>query len=94
MQITEKQAMYIASIIEKGTHDYRFMQEIWDATPKNNEKYPDERADYRRLILADRLSPLTSYEASTIIDAYTKWQGEGKIKEARAYLSKCNLVKK
>ena len=43
------------------------MRAIWEATPRNDEKYPLKGVDSTRLILADNLEPLTISQAGIII---------------------------
>lgn len=48
------------------------MPEIFKQLPKNTEKYPDTRADYRRCVLEDMISGFTFYTANEIITAIQK----------------------
>lgn len=64
---TQKQLNALASLISQYASSYPALKTIVDNTPKNNEKYPDTRANYQTLILADSLAPLTNYEASYLI---------------------------
>lgn len=75
MTSTEKQRSYIASIIEDNKSEYPYFQVIWESTPHNNEKYPDTRANYVRMILADRLANLSLKEADYFIKAYMGERG-------------------
>ena len=75
MQATEKQRLFVASIIDHLRYDHRTFSEVLESTPKNNEKYPDTRADYRILILAERLTSLSRGQADYIIKTYRGEQG-------------------
>jgi hypothetical protein len=63
--ITPKQARYIVYLIEYHRSDA--VRRIFENQPKNNAKYPDERADYRRTIFAEALEQLNNNEAQFII---------------------------
>ena len=75
MQATEKQRLFVASIIDKSRHYHRTFQDVMESTPRNNTTYPDTRADYRILILAGRLTGLSRGQADYIIKAYRGEQG-------------------
>ena len=75
MQATEKQRLFVAGIVDKLRHNHRTFDDVIASTPKNNEKYPDSRADYRILILAERLTGLSRGQADYIIKAYRGEQG-------------------
>jgi len=70
MNATPKQARYIVWMIEY--HDSPAIKRIFENQPKNNAKYPDERADYRRAIFAETLEEkLNSQEVNFIINCLT-----------------------
>ena len=75
MQATEKQRLFVAGIVHRLRDYHQAFQDLLDATPKNNETYPDTRADYRILILGERLKGLTRGQADYIIKAYRGLQG-------------------
>jgi hypothetical protein len=75
MTSSEAQRGYIASFIERTRHDYPTCATIWESIPKQNEEHPDTRGDWSRLILADKLKPLTSQQASYIIRAFKDERG-------------------
>lgn len=87
MQSTDKQRRYIANLIYQNRNDYLYFMHIVDTTPKNNEKYPDERADYTQLILADRLSSMTIDQASYFIEAYNGTRGYHQLKARNILIS-------
>ncbi|MFC1509768.1 hypothetical protein ACFL60_08830 [Candidatus Omnitrophota bacterium] len=80
MQATEKQRLFVAGIVDKLRHYHQAFQEVMETTPRNNDNYPDTRADYRILILAERLKSLTRGQADYIIKAYRGFQGFSIIK--------------
>lgn len=59
--ITSKQKNYICWLIEGN------LPELFKRIPKNNKYYTNEKADYRRMILADRLKYLNNNYAQTLI---------------------------
>ena len=75
MQATEKQRLFVAGIIDKLRHYHKAFQEVMESTPRNNDNYPDTQADYRILILAERMKGLTRGQADYIIKAYRGFQG-------------------
>ena len=75
MQATEKQRLFVAGIVDKLRHYHRTFNEVMESTLKNNEKFPDTRADYRVLILAERLTSLSRGQADYIIKTYRGEQG-------------------
>ena len=75
MQATEKQRLFVAGIVDKLRFDHRTFNEVMESTPRNNEKFPDTRADYRILILAGRLTGLSRGQADYIIKSYRGEQG-------------------
>ena len=75
MQATEKQRLFVAGIVDKLRYDHRTFNEVMESTPRNNEKFPDTRADYRILILAGRLTGLSRGQADYIIKSYRGEQG-------------------
>ena len=75
MQATEKQRLFVAGIVDKLRDYHKAFQEVLEATPRNNDNYPDTRADYRILILAERMKGLTRGQADYIIKAYRGEQG-------------------
>jgi len=75
MQATEKQRLFVASIIDKLRHYHQTFNEVMESTPRNNSTFPDTRADYRILILAERLTGLSREQADYIIKAYRGEQG-------------------
>lgn len=94
MLASRNQRQYLADLIEAGTFDYPTLQTIWDATPENNKKYPIGLM--RKMILADRLMPLLSYEANYIINMLlgkkNKYNKDFSTKQAFQYLANLNLV--
>ena len=87
---SEKQRLYIANIIITNKSEYRAYEQIANATPLNNDKYPDTRANYQQLILTDNLKGLTSSDANYIIKAHLGQKGY-RPKIAYEILSKLNL---
>ena len=75
MQATEKQRLFVAGIIDKLRDYHKAFQEVMESTPRNNDNYPDTRADYRILILAERMKDLTRGQADYIIKAYRGFEG-------------------
>ena len=75
MQATEKQRLFVAGIVDKLRYYHTAFQELMESTPRNNETFPDTRADCRILILAERLKGLTTGQADYIIKAYRGFQG-------------------
>ena len=75
MQATEKQRLFVAGIVDKLRHYHQAFHEVMEATPRNNDNFPDTRADYRILILAGRLTGLSRVQADYIIKAYRGEQG-------------------
>lgn len=67
--MTPKQSRFISHLIE--THESEAIKRIFQNQPKNNEKYPDERADYRRMIFAEALEKLSNHEANFLINCLT-----------------------
>jgi len=63
--MTPKQSRLIVHLIE--THQSEAVKRIFQNQPKNNAKYPDERADYRRMIFAEALEKLNHLEADFLI---------------------------
>ena len=63
-EITKKQINYITYLF-RDTPIY----EEWN---KTSEKYPDERADWRDMILYDKIKNITSLQASSIIEDIQK----------------------
>lgn len=84
---SQKQCEYIASIIHRKKDGHEYFTQLVNETPKNNEKYPDNRADYSQLILADRLVNLTENQADYIIKAYSGKYGYH-VSKARIVLEK------
>ena len=80
MQATEKQRLFVAGIIDKLRDYHKAFQEVMESTPRNNDNFPDTRADYRILILAERMKGLTQGQADYIIKAYRGFQGFSIIK--------------
>ena len=80
MQATKKQRLFVAGIIDKLRDYHKAFQEVMESTPRNNDNYPDTRADYRILILAERMKSLTRGQAEYIIKAYRGFQGFSIIK--------------
>ena len=80
MQATEKQRLFVASIVNNLRHYHKAFQEVMESTPRNNENFPDTRADYRILILVERMKSLTRGQADYIIKAYRGFQGFSIIK--------------
>ena len=75
MQATENQRLFVAGIVDKLRHYHKAFQEVMESTPRNNDNFPDTRADYRILILAERMKGLTQRQADYIIKAYRGFQG-------------------
>ena len=75
MQATQNQRLFVASIVNNLRHDHQTFKEVMESTPRNNDTYPDTRADYRILILAGRLTGLTQGQADYIIKTYRGEQG-------------------
>lgn len=67
---SQEQREFIAYLIDKKKDGHIYFTQLINETPKNNKKYPDTRADYSRMILADRLVNLTESQADYIIKAY------------------------
>ena len=67
MKATQKQINNIIFLWEGASSDK--FKRTWDAIPKNNKKYPDKRADHRKLIIYDwfKAARLTTGEASYAI---------------------------
>lgn len=63
---TPKQARFVSHLIE--THRSDAVRRIFQNQPKNNDKYPDERADYRRMIFAEALEKLNNQEIQFIVN--------------------------
>jgi len=59
--ITKKQVNYLVWLIEGNLPD------LFSKIPKNNNRYPNVKADYRRHILADQLDKLNHRDAQTLI---------------------------
>lgn len=94
---TQNQREYIASLMHQNYGEYPTLDAIFDATPKNNDKYPNVKCNYQQLILADNLKPLTISQAGIII-AWFKgdtYPGGKKIRTKVIFeiLTKINLVK-
>lgn len=89
MQSTEKQRLYIVSLIEKQKDEVIYLNDIWLSTPETDELH--QGANYRRVILAERLSPLSSQQAGYIISAFLEKRGYHRTK-ARNILTELNLV--
>jgi len=67
---TEKQLNYAIYLIESGANNgSQTFKKFWDEFPKNNNKYPDIRADYRRAILNDLLAQKSSEWVNALIGA-------------------------
>ena len=75
MQATEKQRLFVAGIVDKLRDYHRTFNEIMESTSRNNNTFTDIRADYRILILAERLTGLSRGQADYIIKAYRGEQG-------------------
>ena len=67
---TSKQINYIVWLFE-GT-----LPELFSKIPKNNERYPNVKADYRRIILADKIKNLSHSYSQTLIDLINKQDEE------------------
>ena len=80
MLATNNQLGYIALKLDQLKNDYVWIKELFNQTPKNNEKYPDERANYQRKILEDKLSVLTTAQADYVIKAYNGEKGYHQLK--------------
>lgn len=67
---SDKQLNMIVHLFE--TADSKTFRHIWNSIPKNNKKYPDVRADYKRVILSDVLfNKISKDTASYLIKAMT-----------------------
>jgi len=67
--MTDKQANFITYLMEDlAIYEPRF-KKLYEMIPRNNEKYPNEKADYRRMILIDRMQGLSQYRINKIISA-------------------------
>ena len=64
MNITEKQKSFITNLVERDDD----LEKIWEQIPRNNDKYPDVRCDYKRVIFGDRLNALDTKQSSNIIN--------------------------
>jgi hypothetical protein len=78
---TKQQLGYIVLQLDKMKSDYEWVKTLFDNTPKNNDKYPDVRCNYQRMILIDRLKTMTPAEADYCIKCYS---GEKGYKHANA----------
>jgi len=70
MQSSQKQREFIAYLIDTKKDGHVYFTQLINETPRNNAKYPDTRADYTRMILADRFINLSDKQADYIIKAY------------------------
>ena len=68
--LSNKQLSYICFIVERD------LPELFSRIPKNNAIYTKD-ADYRRMILADKLSNFTMDDAQTVIDLIEKKDEQG-----------------
>ena len=75
MQATEKQLQFVAGIVHNLAVLPPGVQNFLDSMPRNSEKFPDTRADYRELILAERLKGLSTGQVDYIIKAYRGLKG-------------------
>jgi len=80
MLATNNQLGYLVLLLDQLKNDYVWITELFNQTPKNNEKYPDERCDYQRQILADRLSNMTTAQADYVLKAYNGEYGYHQLK--------------
>jgi hypothetical protein len=67
---SKNQRLFIANLIYRRKDDNEYLKKIWLDTPRNNDQHPDLRCDYTQIILAERLSRLTSKQADYIINAF------------------------
>jgi len=79
MLATNKQLGYLVLLLDQLKNDYAWITELFNQTPKNNEKYPDERCNYQRMILADRMT-LSPKQADYIIKTYNGEYGYHRLK--------------
>lgn len=75
MKATPLQLGYLVFELNKLKNDYLWIGDLFRETPKNNEKYPNEKANYQLMILADRLSNLTDKQADYCIKCYKGERG-------------------
>ena len=69
--LSNKQKSYIVYRLENS------LPSLFSKILKNNAKYPDVRANYRRMILSDKISNFSMTDASTIIDLINKQDEKG-----------------
>lgn len=69
--ISSKTVNYIVWRIEQD------LPNLFAELPKNSKKYPNEKADYRRAILADKVEVLTHQYAQALIDLINKGDKDG-----------------
>ena len=96
MTSTENQRAYISSLISQNYEEYKTLEAIWEATPKNNDEFQDTRVNHKEFILTDNLKPLTVVQAGMII-AWFKgdtYPGGKKIRTKTVFqiLNNLNLV--
>jgi len=63
MNATTKQVNYITALIEQDDS----LTRLWQSMPKNNDKYPNTGADYRRMIFSEKLMELEISQAAQAI---------------------------
>lgn len=80
MEASKQQLTFIAYRLFQNKEYADWIKELFNQTPKNNEKYPDDRCDYKQLILADRIKSMTQNQADYVIKAYTGIRGYSLIK--------------
>ena len=66
MDATLKQRRFLANLIRN--HDSVTAKTIYESIPKNNKEYPDVNINCKDCILADKLIPLNSHQASLLIN--------------------------
>ena len=67
MTSTENQRAYIASLIAQSYGEYPTIDTIYEAIPINDKDHPNEKCDYRQIILTEKLKPLTISQAGIVI---------------------------
>ena len=71
---TKQQLGYIVLQLDKMKSDYEWVKTLFNNTPKNNDKYPDVKCNYQRMILMDRLGMMSTKQADYIIKAYSGYE--------------------
>ena len=87
MKATKSQLSIISLKLHLNRDYVDWIDELFKKVPKNNEKYPDERVDYTRIILSDMLSDMTSSQADYVIKAYNGIRGYSLLKSRNIIIS-------